>query len=176
MYLLCIFRPPPGDRTHTYDFVVLTFLTPPINILLVVLKTTRREKTKTRDLSAFLRNLVDHYHYEILWLIGLLEPARLRHNWFHSSAIFSLNGYLICSNAIGQLSSQLRISLFGGYSLLLILMWQVVGSSETATLRHPSLPQRNFRFQGRLRSDASWSASFREYYWLSWLQSRLTSH
>jgi hypothetical protein len=54
MYLLYIFLPV-MSFTHTYDFVVLTSLTHPRKILLVVLQIGKYKIGKAIDLSASLR-------------------------------------------------------------------------------------------------------------------------
>jgi hypothetical protein len=52
MYLLYIF---PLSSTHTYDFIVLTSLTHPRKILVVVLQIRKEEIGRAEDLSAALQ-------------------------------------------------------------------------------------------------------------------------
>jgi hypothetical protein len=62
MYLLYIFPP---WAPHTYDFVVLTSLTHPRKILLVVLQIGKQEIEKAKDLSAPLHICPVHIAQDI---------------------------------------------------------------------------------------------------------------
>jgi hypothetical protein len=59
MYLLYIFLPPRAP--HTYEFDILTSLTHPRKILLVVLQIGKWEIRKVKDLSAPLRTVCTDY-------------------------------------------------------------------------------------------------------------------